>query len=146
MTRRWIGAPIMAAMLMAVLAGCDTHLADGPIQIRIVDGELRVRPCIDVSATSILVEVRNEGEWETVWKASGDPRLTPDVELSTSGLSEKFPQVAVAEDPSVDIGSDVSVLIYADGANQLAAFEVDENALDGEWIDPNPDEPQSCSK
>lgn len=122
---------------IAGLSGCDTNVFADPMQVRFSGGELQVRTCESVAATRIVVEARLDGDWEQIWGAGGGIDLVRGQVLGTSTLGEVFPTVQAAVDPAGEAGEELAVIIYSDADNQVSGFTVNEEAIGGEWIDPD---------
>jgi hypothetical protein len=145
---RVLSLVLAQVLLVGLAAGCveQVNHSQGPLAIRIVDGELEVAVCADVDAAGLSVEVRSNGEWLTAWKAQGEAAISRSDVLDADSLAALFTSVDVQ---TVDfLGSrDMSIVIDAQRAsnNIVSAFESALLDSDGSlWLHPDDSLSQSA--
>jgi len=146
--RRFRSALSVVVTILAVgsvLVGCDRRIGlDDPVQARVADGELQFRVCTALVATSVLVQVRAEDDWEDVWNVNGTVELERGDVIGTSTLDDVFGSATFAINPDLRSGDEVAVILYEESGNVAGSFELTEAALSGEWIGTLNDPESSC--
>ncbi len=140
-------ATTVAAMFVvsSVLVGCDRRIGlDDPVQMRIADGELQFRVCSPAVVTSVLVQVRSEGDWEDVWNVNGMVEFERGDVVATSTLDDLFGSATFAINPPLRSEDEVVVILYKESGNLAGAFEVNDAATSGEWIGTENDPESTC--
>lgn len=137
MTRPGAAGAVLALASLA-LTGCDRqNLFVDAMQLRVTEQHIEVRVCEPFDATAVTLQEWTDGDWVDTWRADGTVPLPAGQTLTSVTLPQMFETVTVADEPTLRPGSEVVVLLYGEGSDNLTSrFEVTGATLNGEWTDP----------
>jgi hypothetical protein len=124
------------ALITLALSACDPHNnLQGPLSVRLSDGEIEVAVCTSMESTGVLGYARNVGgDWIEVWKGTGTTTFASGDVLSADNLAERFPEIDTLIHPDLDGDSEFSFAVYG-SPNAVASIRVARNT-DG-WTHPD---------